>query len=41
VKISLNKGDRGLFVGKGRSLKVTIESYVNVGNKVFVQLPNE
>jgi hypothetical protein len=41
VKNSPTKGDRGCFAGKGRSLKETIESYVNVGNKGFVQLPKE
>jgi hypothetical protein len=35
------KGDMGCFAGKGRSLKVTTKSYVNAGNKGFVQLPNE
>jgi hypothetical protein len=41
VKNAPTKGAKGCFVGKGRSLKATTESYVNAGNKCFVQLPNE
>jgi hypothetical protein len=41
VKNARTKGERGCFAEKRRLLKATIESYVNVGNKGFVQLPNE
>jgi hypothetical protein len=41
VKNAPTKGDRGFFSRKGRSLKATIESYANVGNKGFVQIPKE
>jgi hypothetical protein len=41
IRNAPTKGDMGCFAKKRRSPKVTTKSYVNAGNKGFVQLPKE